>query len=182
MAGHGSSTRTSDVLLSDVAERNLPVLFEHRRAPAANRMSGFPPKDWDAFVAHWSEVLADEGVTRRTVLVDGHVAGNVVSFEQDGEREVGYWIGGELWGKGVATEALSRFLSHAEARHPPPREGRRAQRRLRARPREVRLRLSRPRGRGVCSSVAGGLSERYAPTRATSEIHHPPLDYHWPRG
>jgi RimJ/RimL family protein N-acetyltransferase len=118
VAGHGSSTRTSDVLLRDVAERDLPVLFEHRRAPAANRMSGFPPKDWDAFVAHWSEVLAEEGVTKRTVLVDGHVAGNVVRFEQDGEREVGYWIGGEFWGKGVATEALSRFLSHAEVRRP----------------------------------------------------------------
>jgi RimJ/RimL family protein N-acetyltransferase len=46
------------------------------------------------------------------------VAGNVVSFEQDGEREVGYWIGREYWGKGVATEALSQFLDHVEVRRP----------------------------------------------------------------
>jgi RimJ/RimL family protein N-acetyltransferase len=63
-------------------------------------MSGFPPNDWDAFMAHWSEVLAD-----------------VVSFEQDGERKVGYGIGGVL-GKGRHTEALSRFLSHAEVCRP----------------------------------------------------------------
>ncbi len=99
MAGHGSSTRTGDVLLRDVAERDLPVLFEHQRDPSANRISGFPAKGWDAFVAHWSEVLADEGVTKRTVLVDGRVAGNVVSFEHDGEREVGYWIGGSSGGR-----------------------------------------------------------------------------------
>jgi hypothetical protein len=74
------------------------VLFEHQRNPAANRMSGFPPKDCDAFMAHCSKVLADEGVAKRTALVDGHVAGDVagdvVGFEQDGERKVGYGIGG----------------------------------------------------------------------------------------
>jgi RimJ/RimL family protein N-acetyltransferase len=32
--------------------------------------------------------------------------------------EVGYWIGREYWGKGVATEALSQFLAHAEVRRP----------------------------------------------------------------
>jgi RimJ/RimL family protein N-acetyltransferase len=118
VAGHGSSTRTVDVLLRDVAAGDLPVFFVHQRDPAANRMSGFPSRDWDAFAAHWYKILADDSVTKRTVLVNGRVAGNVVSFEQDGEREVGYWIGEEYWGKGVATEALSQFLGHAEARRP----------------------------------------------------------------
>ena len=115
MAGHGSSTRTVDVLLRDVAEGDLSVFFEHQRDPAANRMFGFPSRDWDAFAAHWYKILANDSVTKRTVLVDGRVAGNVVRFEQDGEREVGYWIGEEYWGKGVVTEALSQFLGHAES-------------------------------------------------------------------
>jgi len=38
------------------------------------------------------------------------VAGNVVSWGQSGERAIGYWIGKEYWGKGIATKALSEFL------------------------------------------------------------------------
>jgi RimJ/RimL family protein N-acetyltransferase len=62
--------------------------------------------------------LADETVIKRTVLFDGRVAGNVVSFEQDGEREVGYWIKREYWGKDAATEALWQFLGYAEVHRP----------------------------------------------------------------
>ena len=113
-----SSTRTEDVLLRDVAEDDLPVFFEHQRNPVANRMADFLPRNWNAFVAHWTKILADETVIKKTVLFDGRVAGNVVSFEQECEREIGYWIGREYWGKGIATEALSQFLAHAEVRRP----------------------------------------------------------------
>jgi RimJ/RimL family protein N-acetyltransferase len=113
-----SSTRTEGVLLRDVAEGDLPVFFEHQRNPVANRMADFPPRNWDAFVVHWTKILADETVIKRTVLFNGRVAGNVVSFEQECEQEVGYWIGREYWGKGVATEALSQFLAHVEVRRP----------------------------------------------------------------
>ena len=53
----------------------------------------------------------------KTVLFEGDVAGNVVSFVNSGEREVGYWIGREFWGRGVATRALAGFL-RLEARRP----------------------------------------------------------------
>ena len=39
-----------------------------------------------------------------------------MSFEKSGEREVGYWIGREYWGKGVATRAVSTFLGHVKTR------------------------------------------------------------------
>jgi RimJ/RimL family protein N-acetyltransferase len=66
---------------------------------------------------HWkSNVLADPTVTARTVLADGEVAGNVVSFGWDGKREVGYWIGRGHWGKGIATQALGAFLQVETAR------------------------------------------------------------------
>jgi len=32
------------------------------------------------------------------------------------EREVGYWIGREFWGKGIATRALSQFLEIEKTR------------------------------------------------------------------
>jgi RimJ/RimL family protein N-acetyltransferase len=107
---------TGDVILRDVTEGNLPIFFEHQLDPEATRMAAFPARNRKAFMAHWTRILADETVIKKTILFDGHVAGNVVSFVQSGEREVGYWIGKEYWGKGVATEALSEFLGHVETR------------------------------------------------------------------
>ncbi len=99
-----------DVLLRDVLEGDLPILFEHQLDPAANRMAAFMPRDRNAFTEHWTKILADETVAKKAILLDGHVVGNIVSFERSGKREIGYWIDSEYWGKGIATEALSQFL------------------------------------------------------------------------
>jgi RimJ/RimL family protein N-acetyltransferase len=37
-------------------------------------------------------------------------------MEMEGEREVGYWLGREFWGRGIATEALSQFLGVVKTR------------------------------------------------------------------
>ena len=55
-------------------------------------------------------ILHHEGMASQTILLDGQVAGNIGSWPQDGVRLVGYWIGKEYWGKGVATRALAAFL------------------------------------------------------------------------
>ena len=67
-------------------------------------------------MAHWAKILADDTVTIKTILFNGQVAGNIVSFQQSGEREVGYWIGREYWGKGIATRALAMFLELVKQR------------------------------------------------------------------
>lgn len=114
MVGRASGPLT--VILRDVTEGDLPVFFEHQLAPEATRMASFPARDRNAFMAHWTRILADETVFTRTILFDGHVAGNIVSFVHSGEREVGYWVGKEFWGKGIATQALSEFLDQIETR------------------------------------------------------------------
>lgn len=73
-------------------------------------MARFPPRDEDAFMAHWHRIMGDETVTVRTILFDGQVAGNILSFLHGDTREIGYWIGRELWGRGIATVALWKFL------------------------------------------------------------------------
>jgi RimJ/RimL family protein N-acetyltransferase len=105
-----------DVILRDVAEADLPIFFEHQLDPEATSMADFPARDRKAFMAHWKGILADETVITKTILFDGRVAGNVVSFVRSGEREVGYWVGKDYWGKGVATQALSVFLDDIETR------------------------------------------------------------------
>jgi RimJ/RimL family protein N-acetyltransferase/quercetin dioxygenase-like cupin family protein len=105
------------VLLRDVEESDLPTFFEHQLDPEATLMAGLPARDRESFMAHWNRVLEDETVVKMTVLYEGGVAGNVVSFVNFGEREVGYWIGREFWGRGVATRGLAGFL-RLEARRP----------------------------------------------------------------
>jgi len=107
---------TNGVHLRDVTDDDLPILSEHQRDPVAVQMAFFPSRDWDAFQAHWAKIRADKQVIIRTILVDGQVAGNVLSFVQDGERDVGYWIGREFWGRGIATRALAEFLTVDQTR------------------------------------------------------------------
>jgi len=99
-----------------VSDEDLPIFFEHQRDPVANRMAAFPPRERDAFMTHWGSILRDASVIVRTIELDGDVAGNVVLFGFEGRREVGYWIGREFWGRGVATRALSAFMQEVEER------------------------------------------------------------------
>jgi RimJ/RimL family protein N-acetyltransferase len=99
-----------EVHLRDVADSDLPIFFEHQRDPIATRMAAFPAREREPFMAHWAKILTNPGIYKQTIVFEDQVAGNVVSFEQDGQREVGYWLGREFWGKGIATRALSAFL------------------------------------------------------------------------
>jgi RimJ/RimL family protein N-acetyltransferase len=100
-----------ELKLREVRDSDLPALFDHQRDPEATRMAAFPARSYDEFLAHWAKIRRDPNALVRTVALHGAVAGNIGSWEQDGQRLVGYWIGREHWGKGVATEALRQFLS-----------------------------------------------------------------------
>ena len=111
-----SNPLTGSVLLREVQESDLPLFFEHQCDPDANRMAAFPPRDKDAFTVHWTKILRDENVVSKAILFEGAVAGNVVSWEKSGRRVIGYWIGREYWGKGIASGALAEFLNQLTAR------------------------------------------------------------------
>ncbi len=96
--------------LRPVVESDLPILFAHQRECEANAMAAFPARDREAFMAHWKTILGNETLVAMTVVVDNCVAGHVGCWRQDVQRMVGYWIGKEYWGKGVATQMLSMFL------------------------------------------------------------------------
>jgi RimJ/RimL family protein N-acetyltransferase len=105
------------MMLRDVEEGDLRVFFEQQRDPEANRMAAFPAREWDVFVAHWrANVLGNPSGRKKTIVVGGDVAGNILSWEHDGKRLVGYWVGRQYWGRGIATAALSEFLQHETTR------------------------------------------------------------------
>ena len=114
-----ASTPTKSIRLRDVEAADLPVFFQQQLDPEANRMAAFTtedPANKDVFAAHWDRLLGTETILRKTILLDEQIAGHVLSFEQDGEREVTYWLGKEYWGMGAATAALREFLRHETTR------------------------------------------------------------------
>jgi len=107
---------TENVSLRRVEEADLPIFFEQQLDPDAARMAAFPSRDREAFMAHWVKSLTNRSVTLRTILHDGEVAGNIVCWEDAGERRVGYWLGKKCWSRGIATAALSQFLDVVASR------------------------------------------------------------------
>ena len=84
--------------------RNLRDRFPHPYTRADARF----------FLKH---ATAAEDLTNLCIEVDGVAAGAVGYVPgHDVERfsaEIGYWLGEELWGRGIATEALSLVTTHA---------------------------------------------------------------------
>ena len=111
---------TSEIVLRDVTEDDLPIFFEQQLDPDANYMAAFTaknPADREAFMAHWARILSDETTTNQTILFGGQVAGSVAVYEEEvGHLEVTYWLGKPFWGQGIATAALSTFLSQIKPR------------------------------------------------------------------
>ena len=105
------------VQLRDVVTADLPIFFEQQLDPEATQMADFPSRDHDAFMTHWTtKVLGHDTVGVKTILFEAQVAGNMVCWEQDGRSLIGYWLGREFWGKGIATQALSEFLKVVKTR------------------------------------------------------------------
>jgi RimJ/RimL family protein N-acetyltransferase len=103
-------------VLRAVVEADLPALYEYECDPEAAAMAGFPPRDRDAFMAHWAKTLANDSALTMAIVSDGEVAGNIGCWESEGRRFVGYWIGREYWGRGLATQALAELAAMVEAR------------------------------------------------------------------
>ena len=107
---------THEIRLRDVVLDDLPIFFEHQIDLEAVRMAAHPPRDRDAFQAHWMELLSKESVIKKTILFEDLAVGYILSFVYFGVREVGYWIGKEYWGQGIATRALLEFLDQVPLR------------------------------------------------------------------
>jgi RimJ/RimL family protein N-acetyltransferase len=109
-ASGAPSASGGDRLLRDVVESDLDAFYEQQRDPEATRMALFPARDRPAFDAHWRKVLTRRDATTKTIVYRGEVAGNALSWRQDDRQLVGYWLGREYWGKGLATRALGELV------------------------------------------------------------------------
>src|SRR5512140_1569 len=104
------------ITLRPVTESDLVVFYEQQLDPAATEMAAFPSREREPFMAHWHKIMADEANIQRTILYNGQVAGNVLCYPYFDQHEVGYWLGREYWGRGIATEALRLLLKEIKTR------------------------------------------------------------------
>lgn len=106
------------ITLRPLDEADIEVFYEHQADQVGAAMAAFPSRDRATHFDHWAKkVRGNPTGTVRTVLVDGALAGNVVSW-MDAElgRLMGYWIGRQFWGRGVATEAVRLYLTEVTER------------------------------------------------------------------
>ena len=108
--------RTSDIRLRDVEASDIEIFYEQQLDPEATTMAAFPARDRESHLAHWNKILKDSSCITRTIVASDQVAGNIGSWVQDEQRDIGYWIGKAHWGRGVATSALEQFLQIVEDR------------------------------------------------------------------
>jgi RimJ/RimL family protein N-acetyltransferase len=109
-------SRECAVRLRRVEDQDLEVFFEHQADPQAIEIAAFPARDHDQFAAHWARLRADDTKFVRTILVDELVAGNIGSWRDNGQQLLGYWVGREYWGRGVATKALALLVDEVSTR------------------------------------------------------------------
>jgi RimJ/RimL family protein N-acetyltransferase len=103
--------------LREVTDDDLDELYAQQADRVSYEMAHVPTRDRPAFDAHWQMLRTNPETLLRVIDVDGAVAGSVLSFVLHGERMIGYWIGREFWGRGIATQALAQMLA-IETRRP----------------------------------------------------------------
>ena len=110
-----------DIYLKDISEQDLSLLFDFQNDPIANKMADVPARTREAFYQHWQQnIFANQhsmaiGIWYNKMLV-GHLVSwvnlELATIDEPEVRLIGYWIGREYWGQGIATHALRMFLQH----------------------------------------------------------------------
>jgi len=98
------------VSLRDVAREDLPRIYDFQLDPVSNRVAVTIPRSAEVFDAHWAAALQDPHIKAKAIVVGDILAGCISCFKMDGVEAVGYWLGREFWGRGIASRALELLL------------------------------------------------------------------------
>jgi RimJ/RimL family protein N-acetyltransferase len=102
--------------LRPVADADLEALYAIQADPAWAPMVGLPSRSREDFLAHQARVLADPANVTRVIELDGEVVGSIATFPMGEQREVGYSVAREHWGRGIASQALRLILEEDPTR------------------------------------------------------------------
>lgn len=114
--------RSHSIRLRDLESADLPVIYSQQADPEACELARVARRERDDFDRHWQRIRAESAVDVRVIDEGDKVAGYLVCFGSwdpeapPGPRQVGYWLGRDFWGRGIATAALALFLEELEER------------------------------------------------------------------
>jgi ribosomal-protein-alanine N-acetyltransferase len=88
-----------------------------------NLHDGFPSPYTIRDARRWlTHSLSSSAESNLAIEVDGQSVGGIGFVPKDGpssrSAEVGYWLGEEYWGRGIATECVRAIVTYAFAHHP----------------------------------------------------------------
>ena len=92
---------------------HLYTLFEFQTDQEANYLAAFTsenPSDKKAYIEKWTKLLSNEKVNANTILLNDEIVGSITKYEMNENAEITYWIEKKFWGKGIASNALEKFL------------------------------------------------------------------------
>ena len=113
---YSKKTPLTKIILRKVLEFDLPILFQQQLEPDAIAMSAYPSKDRGEFMRHWDGILKNKAITARTIIYKDKIAGHILCWKEKYEQRVGYWIGKQFWGRGIATSALTELVREVKTR------------------------------------------------------------------
>ena len=98
------------VQLRPVKRSDLDAIFVLQGDAAGNEQAATIPRSRESFDEHWDVVLNDSVAGAYSIVLDGRLAGTIARYRMESTNYVGYWIGADDRGRGVATAALSQLL------------------------------------------------------------------------
>lgn len=110
---------TINITLTETVEEDLESFFHFQLDTEANYLAAFTakdPTDKAAYTKKYKTHLADPTIRMRTIKVDGIIVGSIAKFMMEDEAGITYWIDRAVWGHGIATRALTDFLTIEPAR------------------------------------------------------------------
>ena len=98
------------ISLRPIAPSDLEALFQIQLDPDGNALAAVIPRNREAFMEIWSQILTDPNTITRAILLNDSLVGSISRFGREGEHFIGYWIDRPYWGRGIASRAVSLFL------------------------------------------------------------------------
>lgn len=112
--------RVSSIRLRPTTPGDLSALFEIQSEPEGNAMAGTKPRSREVFFSVWDGHFVNPKINGCVIEIESagdiELVGSIACFQADGHDCVGYWIAKKHWGKGIASRALSMFLSQERRR------------------------------------------------------------------
>lgn len=108
-----------EIILRPTVTADLDTLFQFQIDKEGGYLAAFMPKDPTdklSYINKYTKLLNDETVNHQTIILDKNIVGSISKFIMKGDTEITYWIDRKYWGRGIATQALEKFLSLESSR------------------------------------------------------------------